>query len=89
MAYIDRDKLLNELPNDLPYKASVKRVLIQAEEADVEEVVRCKDCMHNHENGGDCDRVLIHTRRNLVLEKNEYLYYKLNHCEYGERIHNG
>lgn len=89
MAYINRDKLLNELPNDLPYKASVKRVLIQAEEADVEEVVRCKDCKHNHENGGDCDRVLIHTRRNLVLEKNEYLYYKLNHCEYGERIHNG
>lgn len=38
MAYIDRDKLLNELPNDLPYKASVKRVLIQAEEADVVEV---------------------------------------------------
>ena len=38
MVYIDRDKLLNELPNDLPYKASVKRVLIQAEEADVVEV---------------------------------------------------
>lgn len=53
--------------------------------ADVVEVVRCKDCKHNHENGGDCDRVLIHTLRNLVLEKNEYLYYKLNHCEYGER----
>ena len=28
--YIDADKLLNRLPDDLPYKASVKRVLIQA-----------------------------------------------------------
>ena len=33
--YIDADELLNRLPNDLPYKASVKRVLIQAPEADV------------------------------------------------------
>ena len=28
--YIDVDELLNNLPDDLPYKASVKRVLIQA-----------------------------------------------------------
>ena len=33
--YIDADELLNRLPNDLPYKASVKRVLIQAPTADV------------------------------------------------------
>jgi hypothetical protein len=33
--YIDADKLLRNLPDDLPYKASVKRVLIQAPEADV------------------------------------------------------
>lgn len=26
--YIDRDKLLNHLSNDLPYKGSVKRVLL-------------------------------------------------------------
>ena len=35
MRYIDADELLNRLPDDLPYKASVKRVLIQAPEADV------------------------------------------------------
>ena len=35
MRYIDADKLLNNLPDDLPYKASVKRVLIQAPTADV------------------------------------------------------
>ena len=33
--YIDADELLNNLPDDLPYKASVKRVLIQAPTADV------------------------------------------------------
>lgn len=36
--YIDADAVLNNLPNDLPYKASVKRVLIQAPSADVVEV---------------------------------------------------
>ena len=33
--YIDADALLQSLPDDLPYKASVKRVLIQARTADV------------------------------------------------------
>ena len=36
--YIDADLLLNKLPDDLPYKSSVKRVLIQAPTADVVEV---------------------------------------------------
>ena len=33
--YIDADELLSKLPADLPYKTSVKRVLMQAQEADV------------------------------------------------------
>ena len=33
--YIDADELLNKLPDDLPYKASVKRVLTQAPTAEV------------------------------------------------------
>ena len=33
--YIDADELLQNLPDDLPYKASVKRVLIQAPTANV------------------------------------------------------
>lgn len=33
--YINRDELLKMLPDDLPYKASVKRVLMQAQTADV------------------------------------------------------
>ena len=38
--YIDADELLKNLPDDLPYKASVKRVLIQAPTADV--VPKCE-----------------------------------------------
>lgn len=33
--YKDIDEILKKLPDDLPYKASVKRVLIQAPAADV------------------------------------------------------
>ena len=33
--YKDIDEILKNLPDDLPYKASVKRVLIQAPTADV------------------------------------------------------
>ena len=36
--YIDVDKTLKNLPDDLSYKASVKRVLMQAPEADAVEV---------------------------------------------------
>lgn len=42
--YIDADALLQKLPDDLHYKGSVKRVLMQAPEVDAVEVVRCKDC---------------------------------------------
>ena len=35
MRHIDADELLNRLPDNLPYKSSVKRVLMQAPEADV------------------------------------------------------
>ena len=35
MRYIDADELLNKLSDGLPYKASVKRVLMQAPTADV------------------------------------------------------
>ena len=33
--YINADKILYSMSNDLPYKGSVRRVLIQAEEEDV------------------------------------------------------
>jgi DNA-directed RNA polymerase subunit RPC12/RpoP len=36
--YINANELLHDLPDDLPYKGSVRRVLMQAPTADVVEV---------------------------------------------------
>lgn len=46
MRLIDADDVFARIPNNLPYKSSVRRVLIQAEEVDAVPVVRCKDCRH-------------------------------------------
>ena len=46
MRLIDADALEKNLSNDLPYKGSVKRVLIQAPTVDATPVVRCKHCKH-------------------------------------------
>lgn len=92
--YIDADALYKETEKKIKEANSYRMAVVDrdfldiindADTADVVEVVRCKDCKHNTDNGGDCDRTLIHTRRNLVTETNEYLYFKLNCCEYGER----
>lgn len=44
MRLIDADNVLARLPDDLPYKASVRRVLMQTENVDAVSVVFCKDC---------------------------------------------
>ena len=43
--YIDADALLQRLPDDLPYKGSVKRVLMQAPTANVVPMPECNVCM--------------------------------------------
>lgn len=53
--YIDADAALNKLPDDLPYKASVKRVLMSAPAVDAVEVVRCKDCEYYTTEKNRCD----------------------------------
>ena len=72
MRYIDADALLNNLPDDLPYKASVKRVLIQAPTTDVVEVVRCRDCRHYKGEQFNC--WVMRSK----MQPNDY-------CSYGER----
>lgn len=52
---------------------------------DVVEVVRCKDCKHNPQNGGECDRSITHTGRDYVCEVNTYRYIGIDYCSYGER----
>ncbi len=47
MWLIDADEALRSLPDDLPYKSSVRRVLIQAPTVDAVAVVRCKDCTYH------------------------------------------
>lgn len=55
--YIEREATLRNLADDLPYKGSVKRVIMQAPAADVVEVVRCKDCKHwRHETAERIER---------------------------------
>lgn len=45
---VDVDKLLSALPDDLPYRAAVKRILIQAPNA----VVSCPLCKYHNGNYG-------------------------------------
>ena len=70
---------------DVFHPEFVEKIVEDLIKHDIKKVVRCKDCKHNTDNGGDCDRALIRAHRNLVTETNEYLYFKLNYCEYGER----
>ena len=79
MRYIDADALLNRMPNDLPYKASVKRIVMQAPTADVVEVVRCKDCKHYGRKYGDTViGYCCHTKQSGYCDKDHF-------CSYGER----
>lgn len=58
---------------------------INSPTADVVEVVRCEDCKHNPQNGGECDRSITHTSRGHTWEVNTYRYIGIDYCSYGER----
>lgn len=49
MRLIDADEALRSLSDDLPYKDSVRRVLMQAPTVNAMPVVRCRDCKHFRE----------------------------------------
>ena len=78
--YIDANALLSRLPEDLPYKASVKRVIMQAPTADVVEVVRCKDCVFSQKGFEEVD---------IYCKLNDASFGKDSFCSYGERSENG
>ena len=78
--YIDVDELLTRLPDDLPYKASVKRVLTQAPTADVVEVVRCKDCQLRYVPYRCALWYASANDKAYFAERGPYFY-----CSYGER----
>lgn len=91
--YIDKDALISILnakaalamgtPKDV--FITVARMVNLLPAADVVEVVYCRDCKHNQDNGGDCNRTMTHTSRDLVCEVNEYKYIGLEYCSYGQR----
>lgn len=71
--YIDADAVLSKLPEDLPYKASVKRVLIQAPTTDVVEV-RHGYWVHNEDHNAYeseyfCSECLADGARDIRGEK--------------------
>lgn len=82
MRLVDSDDLLAHLPNELPYKASVRRVLMQAEEIAAAQVVRCKDCKYF-----DQRYVCTFHSETPTRDNDEFLVYMLpdSFCSFGER----
>ena len=62
----------------------IASALEEAPTADVVEVVRCRDCKLNRDNGGDCDRTIILNE----YDSTEYRCAGLEYCSYGERKEN-
>ncbi len=83
MRPIDADAVLDRLPDDLPYKGSVKRVLMQAPTIDAVEVVRCRDCKHAREvrHRGE---VMEGIYRCSYLKPNTDMF-DIDYCRYGKR----
>lgn len=90
MSYIEKEKAIRHLKIDCitRYPSSYSfglsagaRELEKLPSADVVEVVRCRDCKHNRDNGGDCDRTIILNE----YDSTEYRYAGLEYCSYGER----
>jgi hypothetical protein len=80
--YIDEISARENFQDVLAYMGSeVKRILKKVPTADVVEVVRCRDCSHNRDNGGDCDRTIILNEYGST----EYRFADLEYCSYGER----
>lgn len=76
MRLIDADAPLRALPDDLPYKGSVRRVLMQAETVDAVPVVRCRECKYQ-------TKLLScgHPRQHRTFPT----AYNQDFCSYGER----
>lgn len=90
---IDADAALRSLPDDLPYKDSVRRVLMQAQTVDAVQVTRCMDCesareLTQHESIYLADWVLICT--NCEVSENCCLPVCPQHfCGYGRQKNGG
>ena len=74
---IDADELLKGKISN----AYVSRFEIEnAPTIDAEPVVHCNDCIFNSDNGGYCDRMLIHRNK-----KGKWETFNLNYCQHGAK----
>lgn len=79
--YIEREAAQKVLAGDYAYNAA--KLLDTVPNADVQEVVRCKDCIFGKYND---DLNMILCKRIYNLSDGEYVYNDLNDfCSYGER----
>ena len=87
MRLIDADELEKNLSNDLPYKGSVKRVLIQAPTVDAEPVVYCKDCKHSNDSGVVlmCDVLNRNDKYCHDRQYNSFIVDEDHFCKWGKR----
>lgn len=93
MRLIDADAVLRSLPDDLPYKDSARRVLIQAPTVDAVQVMRCMDCesareLTKHESIYLADGVLICTNCE-VSEDCRLPVWPQHFCGYGREKDGG
>lgn len=80
--YIEREAAQKVLADDYAYNATKSFDTVPI--ADVQEVVRCKDCIFGKY---DDDLNMILCKRIYNLSDGEYVYNDLNDfCSYGERI---
>ena len=78
MRLIDADNL--KIPNDAPYKASVKRVVAQQPTVEAVPVVHCKDCKHWGTGvAGETEHV-------KCCEYGKYMVGENGYCVYGEKV---
>lgn len=82
--YVDINKITLRLPT---YKdgdgetyvaiSDVRRILAEASAEDVQEVVRCKDCIHRDPEDKKCDGAFCAKNGLFPMDDNDY-------CSYGE-----
>lgn len=89
MRLINADEALRSLPDDLPYKDSVRRVLAQATTVDAVKITRCKDCIHarkknDYESAYLCYGILICTNCE-VGEDGWQPVWPQHFCSYGRQ----
>ena len=75
--YVEVNDLLMHLPDE-PYKGAIRRVLQQAQSADVVEVVRCKDCRYSERARITDNGLKICAASGMEITDDDF-------CSYGER----